>query len=62
MVVVDPAQATRRVPKAALALVLLTVALIREGWFPMAALRAAAAGAFAEENLEAIGLGEELAG
>ncbi|HEX5630828.1 MAG TPA: thiamine pyrophosphate-dependent enzyme [Acidimicrobiia bacterium] len=61
VLVVDPAQATRRVPKAALALVLLTVALIREGWFPMAALRAAAAGAFAEENLEAIGLGEALA-
>lgn len=60
VVVVDPRNAPERIPKASLALALLTVAV--RGLLPIEALRAAAAGPFAGENLAAIAAGEALAG
>jgi 2-oxoglutarate ferredoxin oxidoreductase subunit beta len=63
VVVVDPADAGARIPRAQLALVLLTVALVRSGLYPAEALRdAAAAGPFADDNLAAIDAGSSLAG
>jgi pyruvate/2-oxoacid:ferredoxin oxidoreductase beta subunit/Pyruvate/2-oxoacid:ferredoxin oxidoreductase gamma subunit len=62
LMLVDPALAPERIPKAALALVLLTVAATREGLVPVEALRAAAAGPFADENLAAIEAGLRLVG
>ena len=59
--VVDPAHSPERIPKAALALVLLTVACTRAGLVSAEALRAAAAGPFAAENLAAIEAGLRLA-
>lgn len=58
--IVDPAAAPGRIPKAALALVLLTVAAHRRHLVPVEALRAAAAGPFAAENLVAIEAGMAL--
>jgi len=55
--IVDPSAAPGRISKSALALVLLTVATRRRNLVPGEALRAAAAGPFAEENLAAIELG-----
>ena len=58
---IDPAKASGRIAKSAMALVLLTAAVSRLHLFPIAALReAAASGAFAEENLAAIGAGAAL--
>ena len=59
--VIDPASAPGRIPKASLALVLLTVAMTRRGVLSAAALRAAAAGPYADENLAAIEVGLALA-
>ena len=59
--VVDPAAAPARISKSALTLVLLTVAMARHGAIPIEALRAAAAGPFADENLAAIEAGLALA-
>jgi len=62
VVVVDPATAEARIPRAQLALALIGVALVRTGLYPVEALReAAAAGPFAEENLSAIDAGVALA-
>ncbi len=62
VVVVDPAGAGSRIPKAQMALALLVVALVRRGLYPLDALRdAARTGAFAEENEAAIAAGEALA-
>ena len=59
--VVDPAAAGSRIPKSQLALVLLAAAVSRRHLYPIGALRdAAASGAFAEENLAAIGAGAGL--
>jgi pyruvate/2-oxoacid:ferredoxin oxidoreductase beta subunit len=60
--VVDPALAPGRIPKASLALTLLTVATLRGGVLTAPALQAAAAGPFAPENLAAIDGGLALAG
>ena len=56
-VIVDPSATPGRISKSALALVLLTVATRRRHLVPVEALRAAAAGPFAEENLGAIEAG-----
>jgi 2-oxoglutarate ferredoxin oxidoreductase subunit beta len=57
VVVIDPSAAATRIPKAQLALVLLTAAVSRLGWYPVEALReAASSGAFADENVAAIDL------
>ncbi|OFW66430.1 MAG: hypothetical protein A2Z12_05220 [Actinobacteria bacterium RBG_16_68_21] len=61
LVVIDPTASPVRIPKAQLALVLLTAAVARLGLFPVEAMtEAAAAGAFAEENLAAIEAGRGL--
>lgn len=57
VLIIDPASFPGRIPKAALTLVLLTVAMVRSGAIAPEALRAAAAGPFAEENLAAIEAG-----
>lgn len=62
VVVIDPAVAAERTPKAQLALVLLAAVAVRTGALPLDALRSAAAGPFAEESLRAIEVGAALAG
>lgn len=59
--VVDPGATGGRVPRASLTLVLLAAAMTRIGMVPAEALRAAAAGPFADENLAAIDAGIGLA-
>ena len=61
VIVVDPGAASGRIPRASLALVLLTVAMTRRGVLSAAALRAAAVGPYADENLAAIEAGLALA-
>jgi pyruvate/2-oxoacid:ferredoxin oxidoreductase beta subunit len=61
-VVIDPAAWDGRLPKAQMALALLTVAVVRTDAYPVSALRAAAAGPFEVENLNAIEAGVALAG
>lgn len=58
--IVDPKAAPERIPKASLALALLTVAVRELDLIPADALRSAAAGPFAEENLAAVAAGEAL--
>jgi pyruvate/2-oxoacid:ferredoxin oxidoreductase beta subunit/Pyruvate/2-oxoacid:ferredoxin oxidoreductase gamma subunit len=55
--VIDPAKAPSRISKSAMALVLLTAAMRRREVVSVEALRAAAAGPFAEENLAGIAAG-----
>ena len=59
--VIDPKAWGTRVPKAQIGLVLLAAAVAQTGLFPLEALRAAAAGPFEAENLDAIGAGVGLA-
>ena len=59
--VIDPAAAPGRIPRSALTLVLLVVAMRRRRAIPVEALRAAAAGPFAAENLAAVEAGVALA-
>jgi pyruvate/2-oxoacid:ferredoxin oxidoreductase beta subunit/Pyruvate/2-oxoacid:ferredoxin oxidoreductase gamma subunit len=61
LVVVDPSAWEGRIPKTQLALLLLAAAAHRTGVVPPDALRAAAAGPFAAENLNAIEAGLALA-
>jgi hypothetical protein len=60
--VFDPKAHDARVPKAQLALMLITTALVRTGAYPLGALRDAAAGPFEAENLNAVEAGVALAG
>jgi hypothetical protein len=62
VVVLDPAGFDGRLPKAQLALALLTGVAVRTGVIPIEALRAAGAGPFEAENLNAIDAGVALAG
>jgi len=62
LVVIDPAGWDGRIPKTQLALLLLAAAAQHTGVLPAAALRAAAAGPFEQENLNAIEAGLALAG
>ncbi|MCP3977435.1 MAG: hypothetical protein GY720_23340 [bacterium] len=61
LIVVDPSEWDRRVPKAQVALVLLTVAARRAGVIPIDAVSAAAAGPFESANYNAIEAGVALA-
>ncbi len=61
LVVIDPAAWSGRIPKAQLALMLLTVAAQLKDVFALDALRAAAAGPFASANPNAIEAGAPLA-
>ena len=60
--VIDPAAAEGRIAKVQVALVLLSAAVSRLGWFPVEALHRAAQGPFEKENLRAIEAGVLLAG
>ncbi len=59
--VIDSKSWDRRVPKVQFGLLLLSVAIVRTGMFPVEALRAAATGPFETENLNAIEAGMGLA-
>ena len=62
VVVIDPKEASKRIPKTSLGLVFLSAALKLTGPYPMDALRdAAGAGSFSEVNLEAVETGIGLA-
>ena len=62
VVVIDPKEAPKRIPKTSLGLVFLAAALQLTAPYPMDALRdAAGAGSFSEVNLEAVETGIDLA-
>jgi Pyruvate/2-oxoacid:ferredoxin oxidoreductase gamma subunit len=62
VVVIDPKEAPKRIPKTSLGLVFLAAALQLTAPYPMDALRdAAGAGSFSEVNLQAVETGIDLA-